>query len=257
MKSIDQLTEIMAQLRDPESGCPWDRQQSFKTIAPYTIEEAYEVADAIQANDMEALEEELGDLLFQVIYHSQLGSELGKFTLDSVTEGLIQKMISRHPHVFGNEKITSANEQSRKWQQDKKHEKNKPGEGVLSGVSHNMPAMIRARKLQEQAASVGFDWSEVHTVVDKLQEEINELKQEITNQSSMEKIEDELGDILFSCVNLSRHLKSDAEYALTRANRKFEKRFGYIEQKLAEQGKQPGQASLEEMDKLWEMAKNH
>lgn len=257
MKTIDQLVAIMGQLRDPESGCPWDRQQNFKTIAPYTIEEAYEVADAIQGGNFMELKEELGDLLFQVIYHSRMAEEQGLFNLEDVADILRKKLIARHPHIFANEVASSAKQQSMQWQQKKTRERIETGKGVLSGISAAMPALLSARKLQEQAASVGFDWSDVNSVVDKLQEELDELKREVNNRAGSEAIENELGDVLFSCVNIARHTGVDAESALRGTNQKFARRFSYIEEQLDKQGKAIDQTSLEEMDSLWEQAKQH
>lgn len=259
MESVVKLLEIMSELRDPDTGCPWDREQDFKSIASYTLEEAYEVVDAIDRNDMQHLCVELGDLLFQVVYHAQMAREKGWFDFNDVVETINHKLLERHPHVFGNEKITNAREQSQVWEINKIREQRGAdgAAGILADISPNLPALARARKLQLRAATVGFDWSDVPAVQTKLAEEIQELSVEIARQDSKFKIEDELGDLLFSCVNLARHLGIDAESALRKANIKFENRFGYIEQKLARQGKSPEQASLEEMDKLWEEAKDN
>jgi len=258
MESIVKLLEIMSLLRDPETGCPWDREQDFKSIAPFTLEEAYEVVDAIDRNDKEELRSELGDLLFQVVYHAQMAREKGWFEFNDVVETINNKLLERHPHVFGNEKITNAREQSHVWEKNKLLERRleKESSAVLDDVSLNLPALARARKLQLRAATVGFDWRDLQDVQTKLVEEIQELTAAITDDANKVKIEEELGDVLFSCVNLSRHLGIDAESALRKANIKFEKRFHYIERELARQNRSPEQASLEEMDTLWQEAKN-
>ena len=258
MESIVKLLEIMSLLRDPDTGCPWDREQDFKTIAPFTLEEAYEVVDAIERNDREHLRAELGDLLFQVVYHAQMAREEGWFEFNDVVETINRKLLERHPHVFGNEKIANAREQSHAWEINKIREQrvNDSAAGVLANISLNLPALARARKLQLRAATVGFDWADVQAVQAKLAEELQELSAEIASQGDVSRIEEELGDLLFACVNLARHLDIDAESALRKANIKFENRFGYIEQKLARQDKSPEQASLEEMDTLWQEAKD-
>ena len=258
MESIGKLLEIMSELRDPDTGCPWDRVQDFKSIASYTLEEAYEVVDAIDRNDLQHLCAELGDLLFQVVYHAQMARENGWFDFNDVVETINHKLLERHPHVFGNEKISSAREQSQVWEINKiREQRGVDGTaGILANISLNLPALARARKLQLRAATVGFDWSNVQAVQNKLVEEIQELSVEIANHDES-RIEDELGDLLFACVNLARHLDIDAESALRKANIKFENRFGYVEQKLAKQDKSPEQASLEEMDNLWQEAKDN
>ena len=258
MEAIAKLLEIMSKLRDPETGCPWDREQDFESIAPFTLEEAYEVVDAIDRNDSEHLRAELGDLLFQVVYHAQMASEKGWFEFRDVVEAVNHKLLERHPHVFGNEKITSASEQSRVWEVTKLRERRqeRDSSAVLENVSLNLPALARARKLQLRAATVGFDWHDVQEVQNKLAEEMQELSTAITDVGSKAEIEEELGDLLFSCVNLARHLGIDAESALRKSNIKFERRFRYIERELARRNKSPEQASLEEMDNLWQEAKH-
>ena len=258
MEPIMKLLEIMSSLRDPDTGCPWDRDQDFKSIAVFTMEEAYEVVDAIDRNDKENLCAELGDLLFQVVYHAQMAREKGWFEFSDVVETINHKLLERHPHVFGDEEIDNAREQSHAWEINKirKQRRTDSLAGVLANISLNLPALARAQKLQLRAATVGFDWSDIGAVQTKLAEEIQELSVAIASQDSELKIEEELGDLLFSCVNLARHLGIDAESALRKANIKFENRFGYIEQKLAGQGKLPEQAGLEEMDKLWQEAKD-
>jgi MazG family protein len=266
MPSIEQLLQMMAALRDPEKGCPWDKQQDFSSIAPYTIEEAYEVADAIDRNAMNDLCNELGDLLFQVVYHAQMASEKALFDFDDIVAAISQKIESRHPHVFAGEVIGSAGEQTRAWEQHKRRERQATGRGtgLLDGISQSIPALARARKLQQRAATVGFDWSEPGAVMEKLQEELQELSSAMLTAGQAEvdndtagntAVREELGDLLFSCVNLARHLLVDAEAALRAANRKFEKRFRYMEARLAENGGNPEQVSLERMETLWQEAK--
>lgn len=257
MESLMKLLEIMSLLRDPETGCPWDREQDFNSIAPYTLEEAYEVVDAIDRNDKEHLCSELGDLLFQVVFHAQMASEMDWFGFDDVVESINHKLIERHPHVFGDEKITNAREQSQKWEAGKlqKRRQEDASTALLANINLNLPALARALKLQKRAATVGFDWRDIHGVETKLVEEIQELLAAISGGGNKTKIEEEMGDLLFSCVNLARHLGVDAESALRKTNIKFEKRFFYIEQELARQNKSLEQASLEEMEKLWQEAK--
>jgi ATP diphosphatase len=259
MESIVKLLEIMSLLRDPKSGCPWDREQDFNSIAPFTLEEAYEVVDAIDRNDKEHLRAELGDLLFQVVFHAQMAMEKGWFEFNDVVETINRKLLARHPHVFGDKKITSAREQSHAWEINKIRERRMAdgAAGILANINLNLPALARARKLQVRAATVGFDWHALQDVQTKLAEETQELSSAIADAGNKEKIEEELGDLLFSCVNLARHLGFDAESALRKANIKFEKRFLYIEQELARHNKTPDKASLEEMEKLWQEAKDN
>ena len=255
---IQRLLEIMAQLRHPTEGCPWDRQQNFATIAPYTIEEAYEVAEAIRENDMPALKDELGDLLFQVVFHAQMAQETGAFSFDDVVEAISSKMERRHPHVFGNVSIDSADAQTAHWEDLKAEERAVSGndEGSeLDRIPTALPALARAAKLQKRAARVGFDWPEAAQVLDKLEEEIAELRQALETPQDSDHLAKEAGDLLFACVNLARHLELDAETALRDANAKFTRRFRSIEAALAEQGRTPQDASLAEMDELWERAK--
>lgn len=251
LRSLETLRVIMAALRTPKSGCPWDLEQTFSSIAPYTIEEAYEVADAIARNDKKELCEELGDLLLQPIYHAQMAAEEGSFTLDDVLEGVNRKMIRRHPHVFGDEKARSAGVAKGFWERNKASERSgeMPG-STLSGVAQALPAPMRAIKLQAKAAHAGFDWPHVDHVYDKISEEIAELR-----AAPEEKREEELGDLLFALVNLGRHYGIDAEEALRKANRKFERRFAFIEAELSKSGKTPRQSGLAEMDALWDKAK--
>jgi ATP diphosphatase len=252
----------MAWLRDREHGCPWDIDQTFRTIAPYTIEEAYEVADAIERDDMPALKEELGDLLLQVVYHAQMASEAKAFDFDDVARAIADKMVDRHPHVFGDLDVADAEAQTVSWEARKAAERaRKPSQtgssdGALDGVARALPALLRAEKLQKRAARVGFDWREIDPVVDKIQEELVELRTElVARQVDAQCVSDELGDVLFAVANLARHCKVDPEAALRATNDKFERRFRHIERRLAEQGRRPAEATLEEMEALWQEAK--
>lgn len=262
MEHMNELLEIMKSLRDPDRGCPWDIEQNFTTIAPYTIEEAYEVADAIARDNMEELCSELGDLLFQVVYHSQLADEQGFFNIIDVAENINKKLIRRHPHVFGDAVITDAKAQSIAWEAIKRQERlNKQGnakqeEGLLHGIKQVMPSLVRAQKLQTRAATVGFDWNDVQAVLNKIREEFDEVELEINSETqNLEKIEGEIGDLLFACVNLARHFRIDSESAVRKTNAKFERRFAYVENSLRDQGTDLRDATLEMMDKLWDEAK--
>ncbi|MFN7191597.1 MAG: nucleoside triphosphate pyrophosphohydrolase [Rhodospirillales bacterium] len=254
---ISRLLAIMAKLRHPTEGCPWDREQSFATIAPFTIEEAYEVADAIAQNDLPALKEELGDLLFQVVFHARLAEEQGQFDFDAIAEALSDKMVRRHPHVFGAVDIRSADAQTEAWETQKAHERKAKdaAAGALSGVPVGFPALMRAQKLQKRASRVGFDWGEASLALEKVAEEVEELGAELAGGTPAA-IEEELGDLLFSVVNVGRLAGADAETALRNANAKFERRFRRIEALLAEQGKTPAESTLAEMDALWDQAKH-
>ncbi|MEM7243531.1 MAG: nucleoside triphosphate pyrophosphohydrolase [Pseudomonadota bacterium] len=246
---IDRLLEIMRRLRDPDGGCPWDIEQTFETIAPYTIEEAYEVEDAIARKDYAALEGELGDLLLQSVYHADIGRDLGHFTFASIVKSISDKMVSRHPHVFGEESgDKSAEQQTRDWEKMKAAERGNAR--VLDGVASNLPALMRAVKLQKRAARVGFDWPSTDEVLDKIVEEASELR-----EAPKEEQFEEFGDLLFVVANLARHLKIDPEDALRAANRKFTRRFEHIEDALAAQDKTPADSNLAEMDALWDQAK--
>jgi ATP diphosphatase len=260
MSSIDRLLQIMARLRDPQRGCPWDLEQNFDTIAPYTVEEAYEVADAIERKDYPALRDELGDLLFQVVFHSQMASEQGSFAFDDVVAAICDKMERRHPHVFGPrafgaERIDSAQAQTVAWEEQKRLEREQSGQSILADVPIALPALTRANKLGKRAAQVGFEWPDVAGALDKLDEELGELRKGLGAQADQAHITDELGDVLFCVVNVCRYLGVDPEMALKGANAKFERRFGYVEQRLREQGRSPREATLEEMDKLWDEGK--
>jgi ATP diphosphatase len=250
------LREIMRRLRDPMGGCPWDLEQDFASIAPYTIEEAYEVADAIERQDWPDLKGELGDLLLQSVYHAQMAEEAGHFGFDDVARTIADKMIARHPHVFGEEsRDKSADQQTLDWERLKAAERAKRAEaGVLDGVAQGLPALTRAVKLQNRAARVGFDWPSTDEVLEKLVEETHELI--AAHQSlSQDEITEEFGDLLFVMANLARHLDIDPEGALRAANAKFTRRFGSIEAALAQRGKHPQQSTLAEMDALWDAAK--
>jgi MazG family protein len=257
--SMNRLLEIMARLRDPRSGCPWDIEQTFATIAPHTIEEAYEVADAIAQGDMAALKDELGDLLFQVVFYSQMAKEDGAFDFDAVAAAITEKMIRRHPHVFGEATVETADAQVAAWEATKERERRDKAEGrlpsALDGVALALPGLTRAAKLQKRAARVGFDWPEAAQVLDKIDEEIAEVRHEIAQGAPKDRLEDEVGDVLFACVNLARKLGIDPETALRRTNAKFERRFRHIEAALAAQGRSADAATLDEMEELWVAAK--
>jgi MazG family protein len=256
------LLAIMVRLRAPEGGCPWDVAQTFATVAPYTIEEAYEVADAIVRDDRAALKDELGDLLFQVVFHARMAEEAGAFTFADVVEAICDKMIRRHPHVFAGVKIADAEAQTAAWEKQKAEERAraaKPGErvSVLDGLPEGMPALKQAEKFQRRAARVGFDWTEAKDVVGKIREELDEVTQEFEAATQDKaRLTDEVGDLLFACVNLARKANIDPGMALRGTNHKFSRRFRRVEALLAEQGRTPEQASLEEMEALWVKAKH-
>ena len=258
---LPRLLAVMAWLRDRQHGCPWDIDQTFRTIAPYTIEEAYEVADAIERDDMPALKEELGDLLLQVVYHSQIANEAGSFAFNDVAAAIADKMVDRHPHVFGDVDIRTADAQTVSWEARKAAERAAKGAtedtpGALDGVARALPALMRAEKIQKRAARVGFDWATIGPVIDKIEEELTELRAELeAGKVEHAKVADELGDVLFAVANLARHCKVDPEVALRATNNKFEKRFRHIERRLAETGRKPSDASLKEMESLWQEAK--
>jgi MazG family protein len=251
------LIAIMARLRTPQGGCAWDLEQTFATIAPYTVEEAYEVADAIQRGDMADLRDELGDLLFQVVFHSRMAEEAGAFAFDDVARAISDKMIRRHPHVFGEAQARTAEEQTQAWEVIKAQERASKGKehaGVLDGVPVGLPALTRAVKLTARAARVGFDWPDAARVLEKLAEEVGELEAEI-DAGDRERLKDELGDVLFVVANLARKLDIEPEDALRGANAKFIRRFAHIEAQLAKDGRTPDQSGLAEMDELWNEAK--
>jgi MazG family protein len=265
-KPIDELLAVMAALRTPGTGCPWDLEQTFGTIAPYTIEEAYEVADAIERGDMADLKDELGDLLLQVVYHARIAEEQKAFAFNDIAEAITAKIIRRHPHVFGSDAERAAGAAPGFWERIKaeerasaqEHETDAPKPSVLDGVPAALPALTRAIKLQNKAAKVGFDWPSLAPVFDKLKEELRELEDEVASgeaHAGRGKIEEEFGDLLFVVANVARHLKIDPEAALRAANQKFTSRFHAIERKLAEDGRTPAQSTLAEMDLLWDEAK--
>lgn len=253
---IARLVEIMARLRAPDGGCPWDLEQDFATIAPYTIEEAYEVADAIERHAWGELKGELGDLLFQAVYHAQMASEAGHFGFDDVVRAVSDKMVARHPHVFGDEsRDKTAEDQTRDWEAIKAVERaGNAAKGTLDGIAMGLPALTRAVKLQNRAARVGFDWPATAQVIDKIAEEARELNEAKVDLTGAEVFE-EFGDLLFVVANLARHLKIDPEAALRGANAKFTRRFAAIEAALAARGKRPEDSDLAEMDALWDAAK--
>jgi nucleoside triphosphate diphosphatase len=266
-RDIHRLIEIMAALRDPDHGCPWDVEQRFTSIAPYTIEEAYEVADAIERGDAEDLREELGDLLLQVVFHARMAEEAGLFDFGGVVEAITAKLIRRHPHVFGDARELDSEGVKALWGRIKADEKRARAKArgpehlpaaappsALGGVLLSLPALSRALKLQEKAGEIGFDWDDIRAVVAKLREEIAEVEAEIGDRSA-ERLSDEIGDLLFAAVNLARHLDVDPEAALRGSNAKFERRFTHIEQRLAESGRKPEGADLDEMEALWLEAK--
>lgn len=248
---IDELLQIMRQLRDPKTGCPWDIKQNFSTIAPYTIEEAYEVADAIEHNDMNDLKYELGDLLFQVVFHAQMADEAGHFNFADVVAAVSQKMIERHPHVFKeNAPRITAEQQTAAWEKAKSRNK----DSVLDGIAKNLPALLKAVKLTKYAAVIGFDWPEIDQVFDKLTEETEELKEAIA-QGKQEHIKEELGDLLFVCANLARHLDIDPAAALRTSNKKFEQRFRMVEKQAKKILPKNDSFDLKILDELWTQVK--
>jgi ATP diphosphatase len=262
-QNIDHLISIMERLRNPDGGCPWDVEQTFASIAPHTIEEAYEVADAIEQDDMASLKDELGDLLFQVIFHAQMASERGAFDFADVVDGVTEKMVRRHPHVFGDTTIDDANAQTKAWEDIKAEERALKGENettkddsAIAGVISALPALTRAQKLQKRAARVGFDWPDAVPVLDKIDEEIKEIKAEMTEHPDPTRLLDEVGDLLFVCVNLARKLEIEAETALRHGNAKFERRFRMMEGLAHEQSKDFPGLMLEEQEELWVQAKS-
>ncbi|MPY75187.1 MAG: nucleoside triphosphate pyrophosphohydrolase [Alphaproteobacteria bacterium] len=257
-KETDRLIEVMARLRNPDGGCPWDLEQTFDTIAPYTIEEAYEVADAIGQGDRGALKEELGDLLLQVVYHARMAEEEAAFAFEDVARGIADKMVRRHPHVFGDATVADAEAQTASWEAQKAAERAAAGgaqQRTLDGVPLGMPALTRAEKLTRRAARVGFDWPDADQVFDKMAEEIAELRHEIAEGAPRARLEDELGDLLFCVANLARHLKVDPEHALRAANAKFERRFRAVEDSFASEGRGIADASLDAMEERWQRVK--
>jgi nucleoside triphosphate diphosphatase len=263
-RDIGRLLEIMAALRTPGTGCPWDLAQNFSTIAPYTLEEAYEVADAIVRGDLADLKDELGDLLLQVVFHARMAQEQGAFDFADVVQAITEKLIRRHPHVFGDEQSRTPQAVEGLWERIKAEEKaarnDTRDQGALAGVPLALPALTRALKLQEKAGKVGFDWNDVRAVLHKIREEADEIEAALGNDEAgngrvAAEAAAEVGDLLFAAVNLARHLRADPESLLRQTNQKFERRFAAIERALAAKGTTPGEATLAEMDKLWDEAK--
>ncbi|NKJ76658.1 nucleoside triphosphate pyrophosphohydrolase [Rhizobium leguminosarum bv. viciae] len=266
-KDISRLIEIMAALRHPETGCPWDIVQSFETIKPYTIEEAYEVSDAIERGDMDDFCDELGDLLLQVVFHARMAEEAGEFSFGDVVNAITAKMIRRHPHVFARSAADTPDAVKRQWDEIKQAEKRERTErrsrrgitedfnsGFLGSVQRSFPALTEALKLQERAAKVGFDWSAPEPILDKIEEEIGELRVAL-REGDQAKVSDELGDLIFAVVNIGRHVKADPEQAVRGTNTKFRRRFSHIEQVLEEEGETLEDATLERMEEIWQAAK--
>jgi ATP diphosphatase len=261
-REIERLVALMAALRTPGTGCPWDLEQTFRTIVPYTIEEAYEVADAIERGNLEDLREELGDLLLQVVFHARMAEEEGAFDFGDVVHAITEKLIRRHPHVFGDARDLAPGEVKQLWDRIKTAEKasrsggdrDGSGAGLLSGVPRALPALMRAEKLTRKAATVGFDWADAAQVIEKIREELGEVEDAVAAGTAA-RIEDEIGDLLFAVANLARHFRIDAEAALRGANAKFERRFRAIEQALAAGGRSTAEADLHEMERLWAQAK--
>lgn len=263
-RDISRLIEIMAALRNPDTGCPWDKEQNFATIAPYTIEEAHEVGDAIARGDLDDLRDELGDLLLQVVFHARMAEEEGAFAFPDVVEAITTKLIRRHPHVFGDEEARAAGAAKGVWEKIKAEEKreraarggSEPQRSLLESVPAGLPALTRAVRLQEKASTVGFDWNDPKAVLAKVREEIGEIEVELDrNPQAVERLEDEIGDLFFVVANLARHLKIDPEHALRRTNAKVIRRFAAIEKALAAEGRSPADATLDEMEALWQKAK--
>lgn len=259
-QSLDRLLEIMTRLRDPKDGCPWDVEQTFETIAPYTIEEAYEVADAIARGDLGDLRDELGDLLLQVVFHAQMAREAGEFAFDDVADAISDKMVRRHPHVFGNETVAGVDQQRRAWEDQKADERLEKSvargeaDSALEGVPVSLPALLRAEKLSKRAARVGFDWKEPADVLAKISEEMDEVRAEI-DRDDRARIAEEIGDLLFACANLARKFAIDPETALHGANRRFEARFRQLEKHLKRQNLDPASMPLEELEAVWQFVK--
>ena len=260
MQNIKKLQDIMRALRDPETGCPWDIKQDFSSITPYTIEEAYEIVDAIERGDMHDLKDELGDLLFHVIFYAQMADEQNEFCFDDVVEAVNDKLVRRHPHVFADDKAGTDEELLTAWEQQKASERSNKEKlevetSALDGIASTLPALKWAEKIQKRAAHTGFDWDELSPVFAKLNEEIEELKHEVDIENNHERIIDEMGDVLFSCVNLARHLEVSAEQALRQGNQKFIRRFKQMEKMIAGEGRAINEYSLEELEQQWQKAK--
>ncbi len=259
MQDIEHLLNIMKSLRDPVSGCPWDREQTIASIKSYTLEETYEVIDAIERHALDDLKDELGDLLFHIVFYSEIADEEGAFNFSDVVTNLTNKLTRRHPHVFSDAKLESSEAVKLQWRKTKHQERNAvkgEHEHYLDDISAFLPAMTRAKKLQKRAAGVGFDWSEPGAIIEKLEEELQELKESITEQHQVEHVMEELGDVMFCCINLARQLNMDPEFTLRKTNEKFIRRFHFIEDELKKQQLTLEQASLEQMEQLWNQAKD-
>ena len=260
INKLDNLLEVMKELRDPINGCEWDKSQTFDSILPYTIEEAYEVADAIDKKDFEALKEELGDLLLQVVFHSQMASEIDEFNINDVINSVVNKLKHRHPHIYSQNKVENSEQQETSWEKIKAKEREEKSirEGkdisVLDNIPNNFPSMMRSEKLQQRAATIGFDWDDINPVLEKVLEELAELKHELTSTNNEDRILDEAGDLIFACINLLRHLNINSETALRAANFKFEKRFRILERFLSS-SKDQNSIPPQELNALWEKAK--
>lgn len=255
--SIDGLLEVMRRLRDPKDGCPWDVKQNFASIAPYTIEEAYEVADAISRGDMAELVDELGDLLFQVVFHAQMASEAGHFTFDDVVAAIVDKMVRRHPHVFAGEVVEDDQAQSLRWEAHKAAERGGTARGsLMDHVPRGLSPVKRAQKLQKRAASAGFDWDRAEDVIPKIREELGEITGAMRSGAPPARLGEEVGDLLFSCINLARHLAVDAEMALRTTNTKFERRFRWMEEALSAEGKTVAESESGVLEAAWSKAKS-
>jgi len=253
---IQRLLDIMAQLRDPQNGCPWDLKQTYQSIAPHTIEEAYEVADCIECDDLDHLPGELGDFLFQVVFYAQLAKEEGRFEFQDIVNAICDKLVRRHPHVFADQKFETTEELSKAWEGFKEQERGGRTEaGVFADIPNALPAMTRSRKIQARAVRQGFDWSETSQAVAKIDEELSELKHEANNNGKAARLEHELGDLLFSCVGLARRLKIDAEQALRKANERFMQRFQTMQQLVVDDGKSFEDCALETMLVYWNKTK--
>jgi ATP diphosphatase len=261
LSNIEKLTGIMAQLRDPDQGCPWDLEQSFESIVPHTLEEAYEVAETIETGEIGELCGELGDLLFQIVFYARLAEEKGLFDFAQIVDGIVEKLVRRHPHVFGDETMADAEAQTRAWESHKAQERvDRSAEaGTLAGIANALPALTRAVKLQKRATQVGFDWPTITPVFDKVLEELDEVKQEIdeenTEKNNHQRIEEEIGDLIFACTNLARHACVNPETALRRSNRKFEKRFSQMEVIAAENSLVLNELGIEKWEQLWQQVK--
>jgi len=258
MKEMERLLFIMKSLRDPEKGCPWDREQTIDSIKGYTIEEVYELVDAIETHDIDGIKDELGDLLFHIIFYSEMADEASHFNFEDVVKQVNQKLERRHPHVFADMQLENSKQVKELWEQIKQQERYaeaKDNNKLLDGVAKHMPAIHTATRLQERAATVGFDWVESKDILNKIEEELLEVREAIDNSDNIEHITEEIGDLLFCCVNLARHYQIDSELALRGANHKFIRRFNFIEETLLKQNKSLQEATLEEMDALWDEAK--